>query len=144
MENLNKKKHAFWLTPEAKALVEKGYQQDNCRTQSEFVENAIRFYAGYLSAKDATNYLAPVLSQIWRGSLDSFGAHVNRNLFRLAVEDATTWNLIAGLFQVSPEKLRELHNKAVGEVKRMNGKLTYEKLFADPPVLDAIDITEDE
>ena len=43
----NKRKHAFWLTPEAKAMVEDAHA-DNCGGQSEFVEKAIRFYDGYL------------------------------------------------------------------------------------------------
>ena len=44
----NKRKHAFWLTPEAKAMVEEDAHADNCGSQSEFVEKAIRFYGGYL------------------------------------------------------------------------------------------------
>ena len=37
-----KKKHAFWLTPETKDLVEQVYAADNCKSQSEFVEKAIQ------------------------------------------------------------------------------------------------------
>ena len=33
----NKGKHAFWLTPEAKAMVEEDAHADNCGSQSEFV-----------------------------------------------------------------------------------------------------------
>lgn len=132
------------LSAEADHMMKKAMTIDNCQSQNEFTENAIRFYAGYLYAKDATEYLAPVLTQVMRGTLDGFGTHINRNLFRLAVEDAKTWNLIAGLFQVSPEKLQYIHNKAVGEVKHLNGRLTYEQLFANPPELDAVDITQDD
>jgi len=64
MEEQKKKKHAFWLSPECKRKIEQLYQQDNCKSQSEFVETAVRFYAGYLGAKDASEYLAPVLSQV--------------------------------------------------------------------------------
>lgn len=144
MQDENKKKYAFWLLPETKQKIENQYQSANCKSQSEYVENALRFYAGYLTANDATEYLAPVITQMMRGTLDGFSAHISRNLFRLAVEDAKTWNLIAGLFQVSPEKLQAIHNKAVGEVKRMNGRLTYEHLFANPPDVDAVDITEED
>ena len=64
MEEQKKKKHAFWLSPECKRKIEQLYQKDNCKSQSEFVENAVRFYAGYLGVKDASEYLAPVLSQV--------------------------------------------------------------------------------
>lgn len=132
------------LSSEADRLMKESMARANCQSQNEFTEKAIRFYAGYLAANDATEYLAPVIAQMMRGTLDGFCAHISRNLFRLAVEDAKTWNLIAGLFQVSPEKLQYIHNKAIGEVKRMNGRLTYEQLFANPPELDGVDITEDE
>lgn len=42
----DKRKHAFWLTGEAKKMVEIDVHLDNCGSQSEFVEKAIRFYDG--------------------------------------------------------------------------------------------------
>ena len=131
-----KKKYAFWLNPDAKRLVEINFQKDNCQSQSEFAENAIRFYAGYILAKDATAYLVPVLTQVLRGLLDSFAAHTNRNLFRLSVEEAKTMNIIAGLIRVSPEQLKHIHNKSISDVKRLKGTLTYEQLYQDPIPLE--------
>jgi DNA-directed RNA polymerase sigma subunit (sigma70/sigma32) len=82
------------------------------------------------------NILRRSLSQVLHGTLDSFGAHVNRNLFRLSVEEAKTWNIIAGMFKVSPEQLKYVHGKAVGEVKQLGDRLTYEKVYADPCPLE--------
>lgn len=144
MQEEKKRKCAFWLSPETKQCVEDKYQSANCKSQSEYVEKALLFYEGYLSASNATEFLAPVIAQTIKGTLDGFCAHISRNLFRLAVEEAKTWNLIAGLFQVSPEKLKHIHNKATGEVKRLKGKLNYEYVFENPPEVDGIDITEDD
>ncbi len=135
-EEQKKKKYAFWLPSEVKALVEKNYQTDNCTSQSEFVENAIRFYAGYVSAENANEYLAPILSQVIRGALDRFATHINRNIFRLSVEDAKTWIIISGLIGVSPDQLKDIHGRAINEVKRLDGKLTYTELYDDPIQLD--------
>lgn len=85
--------------------------KDNCQSLNGFTENSLRFYAGYLNTKDASEYLAPVLSQVLHGTPDSFGAHVNRNLFCLSVEEVKTWNVIAGMFKVSPEQLKYVHGK---------------------------------
>lgn len=74
MEEQKKKKYAFWLNQDTKKLAEDMYQKDNCQSQSEFVENAIRFYAGYISTKDATEYLVPVLTQVLRGLLEGFAS----------------------------------------------------------------------
>ena len=60
------------LSAEADHMMKKAMTIDNCQSQNEFTENAIRFYAGYIYAKDATEYLAPVLTQVMRGTLDGF------------------------------------------------------------------------
>ena len=39
-----KEKYAFWLTPEAKKMIEINAPLANCGSQSEFVEKAVRFY----------------------------------------------------------------------------------------------------
>ena len=43
--------------------------RDNCRTQNEFIERAIRFYAGYVSGQEATAYLPPALASVLRGTV---------------------------------------------------------------------------
>ena len=39
----------LWLYPSTLEAVDKAMERDNCKSRSEFIENAIRFYAGYLS-----------------------------------------------------------------------------------------------
>lgn len=124
------------LSQDTERIMKKAMLKDNCQSQNEFTENAIRFYAGYIATKDASEYLVPVLTQVLRGQLDGFAAHINRNIFRLSVEEAKTWNIIAGLIRVGPEKLNEIHNKAIGEVLRLKGTLTYEQLYKDPISLE--------
>ena len=80
-----KYRYTVRLGPDTERMVREAMPKDNCQSLNEFTENALRFYAGYLNTKDASEYLAPVLSQVLHGTLDSFGAHVNRNLFRLSV-----------------------------------------------------------
>ena len=52
-----KEKFAIWVHPEIKEKVKEIYKQDDCRTQSEFMEKAAKFYIGYLTAENKTNYL---------------------------------------------------------------------------------------
>ena len=53
----NKEKYAFWLTPEAKKMIEINAPLANCGSQSEFVEKAVRFYDGYLKVQNAGAFL---------------------------------------------------------------------------------------
>ena len=39
-----KEKFALWIFPDTKAKVKEMYRKDDCRSMSEFVEKAIRFY----------------------------------------------------------------------------------------------------
>lgn len=45
-----KERQAVWLYPETKMLIEKHMDADNCKSQSEYIEKAVRFYSGYLDS----------------------------------------------------------------------------------------------
>lgn len=64
-----KAKQAVWLYPETKELMVSHLKSANARSQSEFIEDAIKFYAGYLDCNSgiATEYLAHVLTSIIDG-----------------------------------------------------------------------------
>ena len=83
-----KEKFALWLTPEAREMVRGAYRGDNCASQSEFIEKAVRFYCGYLGAKKDGAYLPRVLSEILEGILSTFGSRVGRLLFKQIVEQS--------------------------------------------------------
>lgn len=85
-----KKKQAVWLYPETKELMISHLKAANARSQSEFIEDAIKFYAGYLDCNSgiATEYLAPVLTSIIDGIVKGSEYRINRGLFKLAVESA--------------------------------------------------------
>ncbi len=54
-------KFALRMAPETQQLVKEMCPRDNCQTQNEFIERAIRFYAGYVSSQEATAYLPVAL-----------------------------------------------------------------------------------
>jgi len=53
----NKTKFALWVYPQTLKDVGTHYQHDNCKSQSEFIEKAIRFYIGYLDEEKSVNYM---------------------------------------------------------------------------------------
>ncbi len=55
----DKQKFALWLTPETNQKIEGHYRGDNCKSQSEFTEKAVKFYCGYLDTEGADDYLPP-------------------------------------------------------------------------------------
>ncbi len=77
----DKQKFALWLTPETKQRIEGHYRGDNCKSQSEFIERAVKFYCGYLDTEGADEYLPGVLAVVLDGKLGVLGDRVGRLLF---------------------------------------------------------------
>lgn len=61
-------KFALRIAPETQQLVKDLCARDNCQSQNEFIEKAIRFYAGYVSSGEAIDYLPPTLVAALRGN----------------------------------------------------------------------------
>lgn len=59
----NKVKFALWAYPETLKDVEVHYKHDNCKSQSEFIEKAIKFYIGYLDEEKSVNYISPMITE---------------------------------------------------------------------------------
>lgn len=97
----NKEKYAFWLTPEAKKMIEINAPLANCGSQSEFVEKAVRFYDGYLKVQNAGAFLPHAVADVLEGSLGVFENRMAKLLFNLAVEHNITTN-VRGDIRASP------------------------------------------
>ena len=85
-----KEKLAVWMYPEIKAKVKEMYRQDDCRSMSEFVEKSIRFYVGYLTAENKTNYLPNMFLSCLR-SINQCQEEVKEIHGMLHFEDAIDW-----------------------------------------------------
>lgn len=63
---------------------------DDCRNRSEFIEKAIRFYIGYLTAEDKTNYLPNIFLSNMKSIIAESDNRTSRMMFKIAVELAIT------------------------------------------------------
>ena len=124
-----KKKHAFWLMPETKTLVEQMYAADNCKSQSEFVEKAIQFYAGYLNTKNASAFLPEVLSTILIGIMDDFAQRIGRQLYKVAVEQNLCNHILASDTDMDQRIYQLMRGRSVREVDSTNGRITFKEVL---------------
>ena len=122
----NKKKFALWIHPSAMEKVERLYQLDNCRSKSEFIEKAINFYCGYLTAENYKEYFPEVIVSTVQGTLDSFENRMASLMFKYAVELAMMMHVSAANFRVDEDTLSRLRGKCVNEVKRVNGQISFD------------------
>lgn len=122
----NKEKFPLWAYPETFEAVEQSYRGDNCKSKSEFIEKAIKFYLGYLSGENNVNYLSPKITESVDAVVHGSERRINRNLFKIAVELGKLSHMVAAANDVSNETLRELHAMCVDEVRRINGTIDFE------------------
>ena len=73
-----KTKKGFWISEDLDEKVDIYLRLDNCASRSEFVENALRFYIGYLNTKNAGGFLPEALSAMLTGTLDNFAGRMAR------------------------------------------------------------------
>ena len=122
----NKKKFALWIHPSAMEKVERLYQLDNCRSKSEFIEKAINFYCGYLTAENYKEYFPEVIVSTVQGTLDSFENRMASLMFKYAVELAMMMHVTAARFRVDEDTRSRLRGKCVNDVKKLNGRITFD------------------
>ena len=117
-------KFALRMSPQTQELVKELMPMDNCQTQNEFIEKAIRFYAGYLMGNAASDFLPQALVSAIRGTLQNSENRTSRLLFKLAVEVDMMMHLFATAMEIEPEILEKLRGLCVREIKKTNGSIS--------------------
>ena len=122
----NKKRTAVWLAPGVIHRMDGWLEEDNCKTRSEFISKALRFYMGYLAAEDTSEHLSRALVDTLRGTLADNENRLRTLLFKLCVEVNMMGHTVAAHFRADPVNRRELRAYAVDEVLRTNGKISFD------------------
>ena len=122
-------KFPLWAYPETLKDVEVHYKNDNCKSQSEFIEKAIIFYVGYLSSNDNSQYLPNVVTSTLKSIVAESDNRMSRLIFKLAVELAMTMNIIASSQDIDKMTLTKLRGECVKEVKRLNGSFSFDDAY---------------
>ena len=126
MNEDNKRNTTLWLRPSTIQRMDSWLAEDNCQSRSEFVEKALRFYMGYLGTEDNTTYISQAILTAIQGTLELNNLRLQTILFKCAVELNMLCHTIAAHFRADPIHTRELRAYAVDEVKRTNGRVSFE------------------
>lgn len=101
----------------------------NMRSRNEFVNEALKFYCGYLQSRKAEDYLLQSLSSVLAGTVQDSENRLARMDFKIAVELSKLSQVIAYTHDVDEESLGRLHAKCLEEVKRINGAVEFEDAY---------------
>ena len=125
-----KRKFALWIRPSLLEEVDSLYKSDNCASRSEFMEKALQFYFGYLTCNHAQDYLAQVIPSTVKGIVDESSNRISRLLFKMAVEQAVTENILAAVCNVDQQDLSRLRGQCIEEIRKTNGLLSFDKALS--------------
>ena len=124
-----KQKFALWVREEAMQKVEKLYREENVKSRSEFIEKAINFYCGYLTAENGKEYFPEVIVSILQGTLGAFENRMASLLSKMAVELSMSVHVTAANSEIDEETLARLRGMCVDEVKRIHGAVSFDEAY---------------
>ncbi len=129
MEKYDKIRKSIWLSPEALGSCENGMKIDNSKYLNEYVEKALYYYSAYLNTKGNKDIVSEIFVDVVENKLTQTETRLSKLLFKIAVEQSKLSNIVASNLDIDSDELEQLHIKCVEEVKRTNGKITFEDTF---------------
>ena len=128
-EPKDKRKFALWVREGTMEKVEKLYRAENVKSRSEFIEKAINFYCGYLTASDGKEYFPQVIVSTLQGTLGAFENRMASLMFKMAVELSMSLHVTAANSEIDEETLVKLRGLCVDEVKRIRGTVSFDEAY---------------
>lgn len=104
-------------------------EQVDVKSRNEFLNQALKFYIGYLTSEEIENYMLSTIASVMHSTVKDSENRVARALYKLAVETSKLSHVIAYSHGVDEEALRKLQVKCTDEVKRINGVVRFEDAY---------------
>ena len=114
------------LSDETLKKCNEGMDITNCKVRNEFIEKAIEFYSGYVSAEVHSEFLSDVITESMEGIAKALENRFGKLLFKIAVEMAKLEQMLASINEMDDETIERLHKRCVDEVKKINGIIKME------------------
>lgn len=124
----NKQRTTIWLSSEVMNQLDDMSTRNNCKSRSEFIEKAIKFYDGYNRSTTENQYLPVALSSALSGIVKVSEDRLSKLLFKNTVELAMVMNVLSASVEIDEDTLKKLRIKCVNEVKGTNGKISFEEI----------------
>ena len=124
-------KYTLYIDPAVLKRVDDLFKQDGCKSKSEFIERAVRFYCGYLSAENYRDYVPKVMLSTIKGSLDGFESRMASLMFKMSVELSVLNRVTAATVDTGDLNLPRIRADCVRDVKRIQGVITLAEAVED-------------
>ena len=112
------------LPEEEKQRIKMAMEAFDCKSQNEFVVEAVKFYTAYLLSGGGVKALFPELMKAWEADMNKVENRMGSLLYKTALELNMLSNIMAAFCNVSDETLSKLRARCVREVKQSRGKIS--------------------
>ena len=126
-ERSKMEKTAIRFDAELKAKIQNMMSEANATSMADFVRQATEFYIAYLRQKKSIDFLAPLLAQTIKNEVESVEKNISSMIYKLAVEQAISSNIIAYLNEVGLDTISALREMCSRDVAENNGIITFEE-----------------
>lgn len=128
-EEKGKVRKGFYIEEEVLEQIDGLLEQANVKSRNEFLNQALKFYIGYLTSEKIENYMLSVISSVMHATVKDSENRMARAMYKLAVEISKLSHVIAYSQEIDEESMGKLHVKCVEEVKRINGAVKFEDAY---------------
>ena len=127
--NAEKTKFSIRVDTDLVELADTYIRSSTVKNRTELIEDALRFYLGFLTAQKAEDYLLQSLSSVMTGTVQDSENRLARMDFKIAVELSKLSQVIAYSHDIDEDALNRLHLKCLEEVRRINGAIDFESAY---------------
>ena len=127
--NAEKTKFSIRVDTDLVELADTYIRSSTVKNRTELIEDALRFYLGFLTAQKAEDYLLQSLSSVMTGTVQESEKRLDRMDFKIAVELSKLSQVIAYSHDIDEDALKRLHLKCLEEVRRINGAIDFESAY---------------
>ena len=127
--NAEKTKFFIRVDTDLVELADTYIRSSTVKNRTELIEDALRFYLGFLTAQKAEDYLLQSLSSVMTGTVQDSENRLARMDFKIAVELSKLSQVIAYSHDIDEDALKRLHLKCLEEVRRINGAIDFESAY---------------
>ena len=124
-----KQRTTIWLSQNVMNELDQMSERADCRSRSEFIEKAIKFYDGYIRSADENQYLPIALSSAMNGIIHTSEDRIAKILYKNTVELSMLMNILAATAEVDEDTLKKLRKKCAKEVNGTRGQITFEDAY---------------
>ena len=120
------KKHiSFWIEEKDLKECDANVITSNCKSRSDYVAEAVKFYNSYLHNKNNEEYVNNMIRDNLTGMMKKFERRTAKLMFKISVEVAKIFWLLVKELEIDLRDADTLHRSCVDEVKRINGAIEY-------------------